>query len=603
MVIPMSSSDTALNQGKSVSPLHQVLSPIRGQLIVATLLAAVGAMLTLVPLFLIVAMAKDGVSPTNDLAQYSIFWIVMVSLGSLLMGMLLTTIGDLIAHMADNRITYRLRSQVAQHLSCVSLGWFSQHSSGEVKQVMQDDIAMLHSLTAHFFPVVGRAFGVIVVAVGYLLLMDWRITLIVLLPFWGFVWFLRKAIQSSAEHMQDLAEKQAKMNSAAVEFTDAIPMVKTFIGHTQTPSGYQQAVENFAQVFVRFTRPLVAAMAHAHAMIASITILGVVLLCGAIFIHFGWIVAVELLPFVLIAPVLSAPVLLLHTLLHDVQASEAAAQRVLNLLVTPILAMPAKSQHEKIKDNSIALQQVSYGYDINHLVLKDLTLNLEPNTVTAIVGTSGAGKSTLAKLLLRFFDPTSGYIRLGGVDLREIESTALYQRIGFVLQDSQLIYASIRDNITLGRPSASQQEIEQAAQLAQIHERILSLPQGYDTVLGADIQFSGGERQRLCIARAVLLDPPILVLDEATAAADAETEMAIHAALSHFVQGRTVLIVAHRLDTIMTANQIVVLDGGRIVEQGTHSQLLANQKRYAQLWKSGGYQSSHQTNPDTGASL
>ncbi len=595
----MSSSDVVTNQGKSESPLRQVLRPICGQLFMAMLLAAAGMMLTLVPLFLMIDMAKVSFSKASDLSQYSLSWVIMLSLGSLLLGMLLTTAGELLAHLADNRITYQLRSQVAQRLSCVPLGWFSQHSSGEVKQVMQDDIGMLHSLTAHFFPVLGRALGVIVIVVGYLLLMDWRITLIVLLPFLGFVWFLRQAIQSSAGYMQDFAEKQAQMNSATVEFSHAMPVVKTFAGHAQASLGYRQAVENFAQAFIGFTRPLVAAMAHAHAMIASITILGVVLLCGAVFIHFGWIMTVELLPFVLLAPVLSAPVLLLHTLLHDVQAGDAAAQRLLNLLATPVLPMPANSQHKQIQNHGISLQQVSYGYDAEHLVLQDLTLNLEPNTVTAIVGTSGAGKSTLARLLLRFFDPTSGCIRLGGVDLRDIASSALYQRIGFVLQDTQLIHASIRDNIALGKPSASQYEIEQAAQLAQIHQRILALPQGYDTILGADIQLSGGERQRLSIARAVLLDPQILVLDEATAAADAETEMAIHAALSHFVQGRTVLIVAHRLDTIMTANQIVVLDAGRMVEQGTHTELLANQKLYTQLWHSGGYH----LNADVGESL
>ncbi|WP_231114242.1 ATP-binding cassette domain-containing protein, partial [Pseudomonas putida] len=201
-----------------------------------------------------------------------------------------------------------------------------------------------------------------------------------------------------------------------------------------------------------------------------------------------------------------------------------------------------------------------------------------------------AGKSTLARLLLRFFDPDAGRITLGGVDLRQIESRELYRRIGFVLQEVRLIHASVADNIALGKPAATREQVEAAARLANIHTRILQLPRGYDSVVGEDAQLSGGEQQRLSIARAVLLDPPVLVLDEATAAADAESEAAIQDALSRFARGRTLLVIAHRLDTVMHADQILVLDQGALCEQGRHSELLTRQGLYARLWAQGGYQ-------------
>jgi ATP-binding cassette subfamily B protein len=259
---------------------------------------------------------------------------------------------------------------------------------------------------------------------------------------------------------------------------------------------------------------------------------------------------------------------------------------------TPVLETLTADQQQVPANQEVRVENVSYVYGEGHQALSNISFTLEPGTVTAIVGSSGSGKSTIARLLLRFFDPSEGRITLGGADLRQIESTELYRRIGFVLQEVRLINASVRENIALGRPSASQQEIEDAARAANIHERILSLPRGYDSVVSEDAQLSGGERQRVSIARAVLLDPPILVLDEATAAADASNEVAIQDALSRFAQGRTLLVIAHRLDTIMHADRILVLENGAIVEQGNHASLLAEQGRYARLWTLGGYDNS-----------
>lgn len=582
----MSESDLKEQRPKQATALSRVLEPIRIQLTISALLSALGAMLSLLPLALIAwwvqaiyfARTTSAIADSPDLITFA-----AMGVGSLLLGVLLITAAELLAHVADHKITGQLQQQIAQQLTQVPLGWFSQRSSGEIKQAMQDDIGLLHSLTAHFYPAVGRAVGAMLFAAIYLLMMDWRLALVSFLPFLGFLLFLKHAMQSSEARIPDFAAQLGQMNSATVEFSQAIPVLKTFAQSGQASTGYQQAVRAFAQAFKEFTRPLVKSMAHAHAMVAPITVLGVVIFAAAFMSYMGWMDAIDVLPFVLVAPAICAPVLLLHTLLHDLQGSQAAAQRILDVLETPVLPQLQPNRCTEIQDSTVQFEQVSYAY-AEQKVLSNVDLTLKAGTVTAIVGPSGAGKSTIAQLLLRFFDPTTGVIRLGGVDIRHLDSSSLYQQIGFVLQETRLIHATIAENIALGRVGATQAEIEAAAQAANIHERIMALPQQYQSVIGEDLQLSGGERQRISIARAILLDPAVLVLDEATAAADIENEIAIQQALAKFAQGRTLLVIAHRLDSIMHADHIVVLDQGCIVQQGTHQALLAQQGVYAQLW-------------------
>ncbi|WP_027015472.1 ABC transporter ATP-binding protein [Comamonas composti] len=597
----MSTNDAAQKQPSksppAADPIALLLAPISGRLKTAGVLAALGSMLTLVPLAGIAHIARlalddagGGAASAAALTQAQIWATVVVCIVSLFAGMALLSAAEILAHKADNFITHHLRVAATRRLAQVPLGWFTSRASGEVKQAMQDDINTLHDLTAHFYTTKGRTIGAMLISVLYLFAMDWRMALICMLPFALFFVIFGRAMKASEASMHSFVAGQARISNAVVEFINGIPVVKAFGASGKAHGSYRAAIDAFIQDFLGFTRPLIGSVANANAIVAPVAVLGVVLVAGTWFVHMGWMAPVDVLPFALVAPGISASMLLMGFITHGLRNATGAALRVQALLETPVLEQPA--QYRTPQGAEIRVQDVDYAYNAQNQVLSGLNFVLRPGTVTAVVGSSGAGKSTLARLMLRFFDPSQGRITLGGVDLRDMDSTELYRRIGFVLQEVRLIHASVRENIALGRPGASQQEIEEAARAASIHERILALPRGYDSVIGEDALLSGGEQQRVSIARAVLLDPPVLVLDEATAAADADNEVAIQDALSRFAQGRTLMVIAHRLDTVMHADNILVMENGSICEQGRHGELLARNGRYARLWAMAGLSGS-----------
>jgi len=560
--------------------LAQLRRPVVTQIRLACVLSGLGALAGLTPFVGLVELTESLLARPVDHGHVRVvcIWIVVGLLArAVLSGAALT-----ITHFADVRLQAELRRGMVRHLGRVPLGWFSERSSGRIRKAAMSDVHDLHQLVAHHSVEMTAAIVMPMGALGYLLWLDWRLALLALvpLPFYAaaYAWMMR----GYADRMRQMDESSGRINAAIVEFVSGIAVVKTFGQSRRAFATYRKAATEFATFFGDWVRPMLRLEAFA-AMVLSAPVVGLITIGGALwFVHEGWVSPAHALACVLLALIIPTVIQPLGFGAQNRRTAAAAALRIHQLLETPPL--PVAVHPARPEGHRVEYADVSFSYDGRHDVLHGVSFSCEPGTVTALVGPSGSGKSTLATLLPRFHDVTDGAVRIGGVDVRKIAAEELYRRVGFVLQDVRLLAGTVRDNVRLARPEASDDDVRRVCRAAQIHDRILELPRGYDSVVGEDALLSGGEAQRVSIARALLADTPVLVLDEATAFADPESEAAIQDALSELAAGRTVLVIAHRLSTITGADRIVVLDSGQVAEAGTHDQLLAAGGQYARMW-------------------
>nr|BFE79148.1 hypothetical protein GCM10020093_017490 [Planobispora longispora] len=423
------------------------------------------------------------------------------------------------------------------------------------------------------------------VSLVYLLTVDWRLTLITLIPVALAVALVPLMMTPARLREQEtLDAAMGRIASSVVEFVQGISVVKAFGGTERAHRAFLSAADDFVGDFVRWVRGMSPIAAGMQLALSPPFVLLVVLTGGTVLITTGGMVPADLLPFLLLGLGLTAPVAALGHGFDDLQSARRAVGRIRDVLAVRPLPEPARPLVPR--GHRVELRDVRFAYETGHEVLRGIDLALEPGTITAITGPSGSGKSTLARLLPRFSDPTHGSVTLGGVDLRDLDSRELYRTVSFVFQDVRLLRASVADNIALAVPHAGLDEVIHAARLANIHDRILELPHGYETVIGEDAELSGGEAQRISIARALLADTPVLVLDEATAFADPHTERAVRRALATLSGDRTILVIAHRPETIADADTVVVLENGSITERGSPADLLARDGRFAAFRRS-----------------
>ncbi|MRT28673.1 ABC transporter ATP-binding protein [Herbaspirillum sp. CAH-3] len=588
---PLPPSDAAPPEAASVSaaraaPAPGVVSRLLaltrtrpGPLLIATLAGIAAAILSLTPNLVAYqfSLALLHASLDQDRLIALVGWLI----GGTLAGRLCFLASQVSSHLMAADIQTELRRQLLSRLVNVPLGFFQDHSSQKIRQVVIDDVEQLEDGLAHLIPELTSHFIAPLIVIAGLFAVDWRLSLASLSSLVLGMVACMLLMRKRHDIAQDFYLNQGKLFKAMTEILRTMPAARLFNSGAAMQDRVEEANGDYVGTAHRWVRGALLPNLVMQVLVSSPLLL--LLPLGLWWHQQGSLDLATLCFFVFFTPGLGNLLTKLAGFSNRFVQQQQAFEHLDMLLGAP---EQSEGSHTSLPEKiTIRCEQVSFSYH-QQAVLDNLSLTLHPGTTTALVGGSGSGKSTLVKLLLRHWDVTSGRILLGERPINDYTREALRQNITCIFQENQLFDMSIADNIRLGKPAATEEEVIQAARAAQAHEFIMALPQGYQTVLAqGSTLLSGGEQQRLAIARAILKNAPILLLDEATSQADALNEHRIQLALSALAADKTVLVIAHRLSSIAHADQIIVLEQGHVVEQGPHAALLQQQGRYASLWR------------------
>jgi ATP-binding cassette subfamily B protein len=552
-------------------PYRARLSGVLGLIIVSSALGSV-------PAFLIKEVF-DTALPDGDLRLLN--WLVAAMIGIAIVTGALGVIQTLLSNQVGQRVMHDLRTSVYRHLQRLSLAFFTRTRTGEVQSRLANDIGGVQQVVTSTATSIVSNVTTVLATVVAMFVLDWRLTLFALALLPLFVWLTRRVGNQRRKVAKVRQESMADISSLVQESlsVSGILLGKTMGRADELATRFESESARLADLEVRSRmtgRWMMASIQTSFAVMPALVYLFAGHYAGAVSI--GTVIAFTTLQARLFFPVGS----LLGVSL-DVQTSLALFDRVFEYLDQPVDIVEGEKTLESPRGH-VAFDGVWFRYDDAAWTLQNVSFEVPAGTKTALVGETGSGKTTAGYLVARLYDATQGRMTIDGVDVRELTFDALADTVGVVSQETYLFHATVRENLRFARPDASDEEVEEAARAAQIHGLIATLPEGYETVVGErGYRFSGGERQRIAIARTILRNPPILVLDEATSALDTQTERAVQEALERLAEGRTTIAIAHRLSTVRDADQIVVLDQGRVAEIGTHEELIGAGGRYASL--------------------
>lgn len=548
-------------------------------------LSAASALTALIPFWYIWKIIRDvlEVAPNFGAAQNLPHYGVMAMLFAILS--FLIYIGALMcSHLSAFRIASNMRIEITEHIAKLPLGFCDSFGSGKLRKIINDSTGATETYLAHQLP---DKYAAIATPIGLLLLLfvfDWRLGLLSLMPVaLGFILMSAMTGKHMEEKMKQYGNALAAMSNEAVEYVRGIPVVKTFGQSVFSFKKFKGTIDEYSKWVITYTKemrkPMMFYTAAINGVFAFLTAGAILFTKNGVTNEF----LINLLFYIIITPVISVTLTKIMYMSEEGMAIEDALARIDSVLN----AEPMKeSKTPKHPENfSVELSDVSFSYDGKTNAVSDISLKIGEGQTIALVGPSGGGKSTIANLISRFFDVNSGSIKIGGADVRDISKDELMDTVSFVFQNSKLIKASILENVKMGKPDATNAEVTAALKAAQCMDIIEKFPDGVNTVIGSSgVYLSGGEQQRIAIARAILKNAPIIILDEATAFADPDNEVKVQAAFAELSKGKTVIMIAHRLSTVANADCIYVIENGKIAESGKRGELCEKGGLFAKMW-------------------